>query len=188
MQRRSVIAGLTAALALPALGQTTSAALNQAAMPPGLDSDHMLNTMRVGATALVTSRIALDKARNEDVRHFAQLEVAEQETMSDVLTSMRDGEARPTGKLRAPATAVVNGNLDAKGRTLMQKLEQTDAGMGFDREYLRGQLDGHRELLQIQENFLARGGPREQINAAKLARATIMEHIGHLEALQARLG
>lgn len=140
--------------------------------------------MRLGATALMTSRVAMDKARHAEVKQFATFEVAEQETMSDVLTAMRSGDPRPEGNLRPPAQSAVDANLDAQGRTMVAMLQETHDGDNFDREYVTAQLHGHRELLRVQEDFLGRGGPREQVNAAKLARATITEHIAHLEMLQ----
>lgn len=45
---------------------------------------------------------------------------------------------------------------------MIQKLQQAKAGDGFDKDYVKGQLDGYHELLQIQESFLqARPQSRE---------------------------
>ena len=68
---------------------------------------------------------------------------------------------------------------------MIQKLQQAKSGDAFDKEYVKGQLDGHRELLQIQESFLqARPQSREAMNVAKLAAGRIREHIEMLEDLQ----
>ena len=49
-----------------------------------------METMAVGSMSLVASRVALSKVQDEDVKQFATFEVAEQETIADVLTSMMD--------------------------------------------------------------------------------------------------
>jgi putative membrane protein len=53
---------------------------------------------------------------------------------------------------------------------------------------VKGQLEGHQELLQIQERFL-QGRPqnREAMNAAKMARGHIKEHIALLKDIQESL-
>jgi putative membrane protein len=67
---------------------------------------------------------------------------------------------------------------------MMQKLRQP-SGAEFDREYLRGQIEGHRELRQIQERYLASNPQnREHMNVAKLARGQIQEHIALLDGIQ----
>ena len=74
---------------------------------------------------------------------------------------------------------------DQKHAAMIQKLQQEKAGDAFDKEYVKGQLEGHRELLQIQERFIqGRSQNREAVNVAKLA-GHIREHIQVLEDLQA---
>jgi putative membrane protein len=49
----------------------------------------------------------------------------------------------------------------------------------------QGQIEGHQELLQIQERFLqGRPQSREAMNAAKMARGHIKEHIAMLKGIQ----
>jgi putative membrane protein len=67
----------------------------------------------------------------------------------------------------------------------MQKLESQQAGMEFDKAYLEGQLQGHRNLLQVQERYIQSNSQnREHMNVAKLARGHILEHIAMLEDMQ----
>jgi putative membrane protein len=140
----------------------------------------MQPTMMVGSVALQTSEIALQKAQDEDVKQFAQFERDEQTTIAEVLRSMMEpaGTASPQGAAAQP-------QLDQKHAEMVQKLQQAKAGEAFDKEYVKGQIDGHQELLQIQERFL-QGRPqnREAMNAAKLARGHIKEHIAMLKDIQ----
>jgi putative membrane protein len=140
----------------------------------------MRETMMVGSVALQTSEIALQKAQDEDVKQFAQFEVDEQRTIAEVLRSMMEpaGTASQGGAQAQP-------QLDQQHAAMIQKLEQAKAGDAFDKEYVQGQLQGHQELLQVQERFL-QGRPqnREAMNAAKLARGHIKEHLVLLKDIQ----
>jgi putative membrane protein len=139
----------------------------------------MQQTMMVGSVALQTSEIALQKAQDEDVKQFAQFERDEQTTIAEVLRSMMEpaGTASPQGAAAQP-------QLDQKHAEMVQKLQQAKAGEAFDKEYVKGQIDGPQELLQIQERFLqGRPQSREAMNVAKLARGHIKEHIAMLKDL-----
>jgi len=138
-------------------------------------------TMMIGSVALQTSEIALQKAQDEDVKQFAKFEADEQKGLAEVLRSMLEpaGTASPQGAAGAPSQP------DQKHAAMIQKLQQAKAGDAFDKDYVKGQLDGHRELLQIQESFVqARPQSREAMNVAKLAAGRIREHIEMLEDLQ----
>lgn len=168
MDRRTALVSMAAfAGAAPALAQTSSGQLN---------SDHIQRTLATGAVALATSRIALQKGHHPWVKAFAQYEVAEQETLADVLTSMEGPQTT------ASTGATPNGPgpaLDAKGQQMVHALEQASDAQ-FDRDYIQGQIQGHQDLLAIQEGFLQQGGNREEVNVAKLSRAQIKEHLSLL--------
>ena len=133
-------------------------------------------TMMVGSVALQTSEIALQKAQDEDVKQFAQFEADEQRTVAEVLRSMLEPAGTATAAPPQP---------DQQHAAMIQKLQQAKAGDAFDKEYIQGQIQGHQELLQIQERFL-QGRPqnREAMNAAKLARGHIKEHLVLLKDIQ----
>ena len=137
-------------------------------------------TMMVGSVALQTSEIALQKAEDEEVKQFAKFEADEQKGLAEVLRSMLE----PVGTA-SPQVGPGAAQPDQKHAAMIQKLQQAKSGDAFDKEYVKGQLDGHRELLQIQESFLqARPQSREAMNVAKLAAGRIREHIEMLEDLQ----
>ena len=54
--------------------------------------------------------------------------------------------------------------------------------------YISAQLDGHKKLLAIQEDYLKVGQNREHLSVTKLARGQIKEHIYHLDMLRSKLG
>jgi putative membrane protein len=196
MDRRIVLAGLAAFAAAPALAQASGAgsAANSAgsAMPAGqagamgaarlgqAEMQHMQQTLQIGSVALETSRLAQQKARNEDLKQFAGFEVEEQTTIAEILRGMMD----PASTAAAGAAPAGTASRDPKGAELVQKLSQAQ-GEAFDREYLKGQIEGHRDLLAVQEQYLKSNAQnREHMNMVKLARGRILEHIALLEDMQ----
>jgi uncharacterized protein (DUF305 family) len=152
------------------------------------ETEHMERTMKLGAAALATSRIALEKAANERVKMFAQFEVAEQETIADILKSMQRADVTVTGSIAKPADQEVRAQLDDIGRRMVEQLDRAQRGAAFDREYVQGQIAGHRGLLEAQEEYLRTGRNREHVSVAKLARGMIKEHLALLEMMQRELG
>lgn len=189
MLRRNLIA---AAAVLPAAVLATRAFAQDAAAPAATapagamgeaEMLHAQQTSMVGALSLLQSRIALQNAEHEQVQAFAQFEVTEQETIADILTGMQAGTTEVSGEVTPPADADLTAMLDEAGQAKLTELEGL-TGAEFDAAYLAANLEGHQQLLAIQEEYLASGTVREHINVAKLAKGMITEHIAHLEALQ----
>ena len=44
--------------------------------------------------------------------------------------------------------------MDAQSREMIQRLQNTQPGEAFDRQYLQGQMEGHSALLQVQTQYL----------------------------------
>ena len=188
----TVAAASLALVAAPSLAQTASppasASASQAAMPMGeAEMKHGMDTAMVGSLSLATSRVAEGKASDAMVKKFATFEVAEQETISDVLMSIKASPAEAEGALKKPTEAEVEAMLDPAGKTELEKLNGL-SGAEFDKAYVAVQLDGHRKLLTIQEDYLKVGQNREHLDVAKLARGQIREHIAILEELQKKVG
>jgi putative membrane protein len=199
MERRAFLGGLAAALiAMPAIAQTNGSApaaqtgANQGSAMTGqmgqAEMQHMQQTMQLGMVAMETSRIAMTKARNEDLKRFAGFEVQEQTILSEVLRSMMEPAATASaGSSGGQSAAPMPGSMpmDAGARDMMQKMQSQQSGAEFDRAYLEAQLQGHRDLLQVQERDLqSNSRNREHMNVAKMAREHIREHITMLEDMQ----
>jgi putative membrane protein len=206
MDRRIVLAGLAAAITAPALAQTSgSPSTRQPGAAAGstggasgasrmggqpmtqTDMQHMQQTMQLGMVALETSRIAQQTAQNADLKQFATFEVQEQTTLSEVLHSMMEPAATSTTGA-ASATSAPAMQMDAQSREMIQRLQNTQAGEAFDRQYLQGQMEGHSGLLQVQTQYLQSNPQnREHVNVAKMARGMITEHIALLEEIQTKM-
>ena len=184
MNRRLLVTSLATLIASPVLAQTNAPATNaEAAAPNGSPANlspasekHIKDTMTVGSLSLLMSRIALPKIANAKVKEFADFEIAEQETVADVLKALQSNAA-PNGSIAAPSDADLMQNLDADGKAMIERMRGLRAGVAFDREYVQQQLDGHRKLLAIQETYLQSPDNLDETNAAKLARGMIKEHL-----------
>ncbi len=183
--RRAVLVALAAATANSSLAQT------QLAPAPGGDArpdeQYIRETSAIGALSLALSRIAQEKAETDDLKEFAQLEVAEQEALADVVKSLQNPSLME-GTLKPPGAAEVEQHLDQRGREKLEKMRAAPPGTEFDREYLAAQATGHLELLRIQETYLNSGrNNHDFINVAKLARSMIKEHLQLLADIESAI-
>ena len=167
------------------------------------ETQYMQQTLATGTVALQTSEIALQKAQNAKVKQFAGFERDEQTGIAEVLRSIQEPMATASGGAAAAAagagaSATASGGaamaaatapeIPADKARMMTELQQAKAGAEFDRLYIQGQLQGHQELLQIQERYLQTNSRnREHTNVAKLARGHIREHITMLQDIQKEL-
>jgi putative membrane protein len=177
MNRRHMLKTTVALATLPTMMGTTAFAQDA----QSAEKKHAEETKKVGSLSLATSRVAKDKATDLMVKAFATWEVAEQETIADILKSMEtDGKAQ--GALKPPSDAEIEATLDPEGRSAVDNLNAA-SGADFDRQYLAAQLEGHQKLLAIQEEYLKVGQNREHLSVTKLARGQIKEHIDHLKMM-----
>ena len=169
------------------------------------ETQYLQQTLATGTVALQTSEIALQKAQNAKVKQFAGFERDEQTGIAEVLRSIQEPMATASGGAAAAAAsgggsasaAAAGGSaraaatapeIPADKAKMMEELQQAKAGAEFDRLYVQGQIQGHQELLQIQQRYLqTNSGNREMTNIAKLARGRIQEHIAHLQEIQKEL-
>ena len=202
MDRRFVITSLalasTAALATGAIAQSNSMAGNSmagnsmeghdmSAMSMGdAEMKHAMDTQMVGAMSLAGSRAAVKMASSEDVKEFATFEVAEQETVADILASLKMPADEAQGALMVPSDDEVMAMLDDDSKAMIEEMMGM-SGKEFDMSYVTAQTDGHEKLLQIQEDYLKTGNNREHLSIAKLARGMIKEHLEHLADLKAMM-
>jgi len=184
MDRRLLLSG--AALGSVALVATKAFAQAIPAMGEA-ETKHAEQTGMVGSLSLLQSRKAVAKASDAKVKMFAEWEVAEQETIGDILKSMKAAADAAQGALMPPTDDEAMAMVDAAGKTKLDELDGL-TGAEFDKAYVTANLEGHKKLLAIQEDYLTVGTNREHLSVAKLARGTVKEHIAHLEDLQASLG
>ncbi len=212
MERRLVLTGALALVAAPALAQTNPAPATDApaapapapmaadpapapamkmaspATPSEAAMAHMKNTMTVGSLSLATSRIAASKVTAPRLKQFVGFEIAEQETIADILKALMMPNSPASGAVKPPSEAEVMQNLDAKGKEVVSKMHEMKAGKAFERDYIKAQIDGHKMLLEFQEAYLKVADNLDETNVAKLAKGQIVEHLTLLSDLEKELG
>ena len=241
MSRRLVIAGLMAAVALPALAQQaqqnqaipfsatpqpaetqtnpalgqnaqerqqrtqqggapqdtqTPARQGQASAPAAMgqqqsqaERQYIQQALALGTVSLQQSNFALSKAQNPRVKQFAEFEIGEQNLLADIMHSFADPNATASTTQGAQASASTAPELPQKDSQAMERLSKAQGGAAFDKDYVALQIQGHQDLLKLQETYLQQGsGNRETTNLAKLARNQIQEHLTMLQDIQKDLG
>ncbi len=170
MNRRQTLSALSlAAVAAPSFALAQASDQNR---PAAAEGEHISATLDAGKMTLEASRVALSKATDPNVKRFAQLESAEQETIAEVFSSRVERTQAPPPKVNADAKAAID------------DVHAQQAGPAFDKTYLAGQLEGHRKLLAIQEAYLSNGKDPRHRGLALLMRGHIKEHILELEVMQ----
>jgi putative membrane protein len=149
------------------------------------EATHAKRTMATGALSLLSSRIALEKAKDDDLKEFARFEgiAAVLKSMSsdaDATAATGSASAKPA----VPSDRELEASLDPAGKEMVEKLRAAKAGASFDRMYLTGQMQGHQQLLQIQEDYLKAGRALDHRNVAILSSGQIREHIALLKDIR----
>jgi putative membrane protein len=161
----------TGAAVLAALPLATVARAQQSAMmADGTMDPQKAPAILNGNFAKLSSLLAVEKATNESVRTFAQLEAAEQTATAMAFGVPADAPpAMPEDKAAA-----------------MQQL-QAASGAEFDRLYVEGQIAGHQELRAIHESYAANGSDPMARGASMVGVTSIDTHLAMLRGIQATL-
>ena len=175
--RRAILTGAAAALAVvPVMamaqrrGQTGN---DPAAMPmPDVSGTRTHQQFAMGVIgpaqlSLVTSQIAVDRARKADAREFAGFELTEAVAVTTVLKQL--GTSVPP--------------MDAKAQATLDKIRSAAPGAAFDRAYIDAQYENHVFLRDLATAYLANSpantsdmGEMHGRHLATLALATFKEH------------
>jgi putative membrane protein len=176
-RREALLAFTAAGLAIP-VAAVVATTVAQAQTTPeeggGNYADYVTQTLTVGTVAMQTSEVAAEKAQNEMVKEFANLEVAEQQTIASVLSSTEAGKSPP--------------QLPEAEAAKVQELSDMEAGPEFDAKYIQGQIDGHNQLLEIQRTLSSETVASVEAITARLAEQAVTSHLAMLNHIQMQLG
>jgi len=153
------------------------------------DRQYIQQMLALSTVSLQQSNFAHSKAQNARVKQFADFEIAEQNLLTDIMRSFADPNATASTTQGAQAAAATAPELPQKDAQAMERLSKAQAGAAFDKDYVTLQIQGHQDLLKVQENYLKQGsGNRETTNVARLASGQIKEHLALLQDMQKELG
>jgi putative membrane protein len=184
LHHRTLLVALAVSAGIPAVAQI------QSGKDPGSSNpttSYIEQTTAIGALSLLTSRIAEQRAQFDKLKEFSQFEVAEQETVADVLKTLQNS-GPVNGKVTPISDMEAEQHLDAAGREALQKLRTEQEGPSFDRLYSQGQTEGHQKLLRLQESYLDSGRNRDALQVANLVRGMIKEHLELLADVSTEMG
>ena len=176
--RRKILTGAAATLvAVPAMAMAQRhgrMGTDRAAMPmPDVSGTRTSQQFSMGVIgpaqlSLVTSQIAVDRARKADAREFAGFELTEAIAVTTVLKQM--GTSVPP--------------MDAKAQATLDKIRSAAPGAAFDRAYIDAQYENHVFLRDLATAYLANSpsNPSDMAEIhgrylATLALATFKEHV-----------
>ncbi|MBJ6124119.1 DUF4142 domain-containing protein [Microvirga splendida] len=170
-------------------GQANSAPAALGQEQSQADRQYIQQMLALSTVSLQQSNFALSKAQNPRVKQFAEFEVGEQNLLTEIMHSFAEPNATASTTRGAQAAASTAPVLPQDDAQAMERLSKAQAGPAFDRDYVAMQIQGHQELLKLQESYLQQGsGNRETTNLAKLARNQIQEHLTMLQDIQKELG
>ena len=173
--RRTVLTGAAAALvAVPSMAMAQNRrrmGMDPAAMPmPDVSgtrthSQFEMSVFGPAQLSLVTSQIAVDRARKADAREFAGFELTEAIAVTTVLKQL--GNTPPP--------------MDAKAQATLDKIRSAAPGAAFDRAYIDAQYENHVFLRDLATAYLANSTSMDMAemhgrHLATLALATFKEH------------
>lgn len=192
--RRTLLVGAaTASAGAAALGLfASSPAFAQSVQQPEAETGHSYPMPRPDARnekqfrmgvigpamlSLVTSQLAVVRARNPQAREFANFELREAIAVTTVLKDL--GTPVPP--------------MDANARQTRAKIEGAMQGAAFDREYMMAQLANHEFLRDLAASYLANSAHATGMaemhgrNLATLAQSTFKEHVVHCKRISQAL-
>jgi hypothetical protein len=89
MNRRFLLASIATLSAGRVVAQTMNPPAPAPSAPTDAQHKHIMDTMAVGSLSLLLSRVAQPKVTHPLLKQFAQFEIAEQETVADVLKAIQ---------------------------------------------------------------------------------------------------
>jgi len=170
-------------------GQANSAPAAMGQQQSQADRQYIQQALALSTVSLQQSNFALAKAQNPRVKQFAEFEIGEQNLLTEIMHSFADPNATASTTRGAQQAASTAPELPQKDSEAMERLSKAQPGAAFDRDYVTLQIQGHQDLLKLQDSYLQQGsGNRETTNVARLARGQIQEHLTKLQEIQQELG
>ena len=140
------------------------------------DESLMMEVAMGGMTQLETSKIALQKATNPEVRALAQAEVEEQTGLSDKLKAIASAKG-----VTLPTTP------DAKTQAMLTRMEGM-SGTELDRHYVQEHgVKGHEKLDKVMTKVKSKGKDSNLLEVAQAAHPLVKTHLTVARQISAKL-
>jgi putative membrane protein len=123
-----------------------------------------------------SSKLALQKATDPEIKQFAQQMIDEHSKSSDKLKAT----LQSAGANMSPPAGLA---LDARHQALMDKLQKA-SGKDFDRLYVQIQRDGHKEAVDLFRTYSKDGKEASLKGFAQETLPVIEKHYQHAQSLK----
>lgn len=146
---------------------------------PALAVDAPRTDMFVAQTAggnmfeIESSKLALDRSKNDKVRQFANQMVTDH-----TQAGAKFKQALTEAKLKAPPEA-----MDSKHKAVFEDLRKRDA-RDFDKAYIEAQYKAHTETVEMFEAYAQRGENARMKQFAAELLPKLREHLEHVKKLR----
>lgn len=167
--RRLALAALASA---PLVAVASRAALAQTETASSMGRTNYVGpVLAMGRASMMSAELALQRSENENLRQFAALEVAEQQTIAAILAAVPTVEGE---EAELPEAALV-------------RLTNADAGR-FDLVFVETQIGLHNDMLALHRTLAGSVEPTVEAVTARMAEQGVLSHIAMLNLLQQLLG
>lgn len=139
-------------------------------------ADYVRQSAMTDLFGITSSRVALEKSQNPEVRDFAQQMMSDHgRSTADLKQALKDGKVMMT----------VPTSLDPQREQDIKSLQEKPANQ-FDQAYLQGQIQGHRNALDVQRAYAQSGDNPALRQFASQATPLVQDHLAKLEVLAQR--
>lgn len=128
-----------------------------------------------GMFEVESSRIALQKSQNQQVKDFAQQMITDHTKANEQLKSV----------VQSPGVkATVPQALDSKHQKMIDQLNAA-SGAEFDTKYIKMQLEGHKGAVALFTNYAKSGDNKDLKSFASETLPTLQHHLKMVQSLSA---
>ena len=160
-----------------------TAALALTMIAPGAMANDSKMTQEFVKTAAVagqfeieSSKLALEKSTDKDIKQFAQKMIDEHTNAANKL--------KATVQASGVDTNLVTTDLDSKHQKIMNNLQEAK-GDDFDKEYIEAQKDAHKDAVSLFSKYSTSGDDKPLQDFAKQTLPTLEKHQDHVKELKA---
>jgi putative membrane protein len=150
---------------------TAAAAFAQSAQ------DFVMKATGANMFEVESSKLALDRSKNDDVKAFAQ-------KMADDHT--KTGEKMKTVLAAENLTGAAAKEMDEKHKDVMKKLQDCPADQ-FDKDYIDAQVKAHDEAVGLFSDYASSGDNKALKDFASETLPALKEHQEHVKELKEKM-
>jgi putative membrane protein len=126
---------------------------------------------------ILSSRLALDKSQDSEIREFAQQMIKDHD-LADANMKAALMEAKKNIAIQEPAKT-----LDPTHQKILDTLKAAPDGNSFDSRYIEAQVNAHNETLALFRGYNESGDNEDLKNFAATTIPTLEMHKQHIDRL-----